>query len=112
MRLARIRTDEGVVAGEYEDGVVTSDGESYVVGEDGHLAAPCDPSALYCIGRNYAETLEQKGYERPDQPTFFIKPPAAIIAHEEPIPYPTFSEEVTYAGELAAVIGERCHDVS
>jgi 2-keto-4-pentenoate hydratase/2-oxohepta-3-ene-1,7-dioic acid hydratase in catechol pathway len=112
MRLARIRTDEGVVTGEYADGVVTSDDASYAVGEDGHLVAPCDPSALYCIGRNYAETLDQKGYERPDQPTFFIKPPAAIVAHEEAIPYPTFSEEVTYAGELAAVIGKTCHDVS
>jgi 2-keto-4-pentenoate hydratase/2-oxohepta-3-ene-1,7-dioic acid hydratase in catechol pathway len=112
MRLARIRTDDGVVAGEYDDGVLTSDGETFAVGEDGDLLAPCEPSALYCIGRNYAETLEQKGYERADQPTFFIKPPVSVVPHEAPIPYPTFSEEVTYAGELAAVIGERCHNVS
>ena len=112
MRLARIRTDDGVVAGEYDEGVVRSDGEAYAVGEDGRLAPPCDPSAVYCIGRNYAETLAQKGYERPEQPTFFIKPPVSVIAHGEPVPYPTFSEEVTYAGELVAVIGERCHDLT
>ncbi|MFW5940003.1 MAG: fumarylacetoacetate hydrolase family protein, partial [Halolamina sp.] len=112
MRLARIRTGDGVVAGEYDDGVVRSDGEAYVVGEDGDLAPPCDPSAVYCIGRNYAENLERKGYERPAQPTFFIKPPVSVIPHETPIPYPTFSEEVTYAGELVAVVGEECHDIS
>ena len=112
MRLARIETGDGIVAGEYDDGVVRSDGEAYVVGEDGRLAPPCDPSAVYCIGRNYAENLERKGYERPEQPTFFIKPPASVIPHEAPIPYPTFSEEVTYAGELVAVIDERCHDLT
>lgn len=26
--------------------------------------------------------------------------------------YPSFTEELTYAGELAAVIGEQCHDIS
>jgi 2-keto-4-pentenoate hydratase/2-oxohepta-3-ene-1,7-dioic acid hydratase in catechol pathway len=112
MRLARIRTDDGVVAGTYEDGVLRSDGESYVVGEDGELAAPCDPSALYCVGRNYAETIEQMEYETPDEPDFFIKPPASVVGHGDPVPYPTFSDEVTYAGELAAVVGERCHRVS
>ena len=112
MRLARIEIGDDVVVGAYEDGVVESDGEQYVVGEDGDLAPPCDPSAVYCIGRNYAETLAQKGYERAEQPTFFIKPPASVIPHEAPIPYPTFSEEVTYAGELVAVIDERCHDLT
>ncbi|GAB7094217.1 fumarylacetoacetate hydrolase family protein [Halolamina litorea] len=112
MRLARIRTESGVVAGEYEDGVVEAGGETYVVGEDGPLAPPCDPSALYCIGRNYAETLAQKGYERPEQPTYFIKPPVSVVPHEAPIPYPTFSEEVTYAGELVAVLGERCRNAT
>ncbi|WP_251330112.1 fumarylacetoacetate hydrolase family protein [Haloplanus pelagicus] len=109
MRRARIAVDGDVYAGQYRDGVVETDAETYVVGEDGHLAPPCDPSALYCVGRNFAETLDQMEYDVPDQPAFFIKPPASVIAHEEPIPYPTFSEEVTYAGELAAVIDERSH---
>jgi 2-keto-4-pentenoate hydratase/2-oxohepta-3-ene-1,7-dioic acid hydratase in catechol pathway len=114
MRVARIRTDDGVVEGRYEDGRVVTDDAEYAVGEDGDgdLAPPCDPSALYCVGRNYAETLEQMDYERPDQPAFFIKPPASVVGHRDPVPYPTFSEEVTYAGELAAVVGERCRRLS
>ncbi|TYL38537.1 fumarylacetoacetase [Natronococcus pandeyae] len=112
MRLARIATPDGPVTGRYEDGVVHADGDSYEVGTDGDLLPPCDPSALYCVGRNYAATLAQMEYDRPDEPDFFIKPPASLLAHEEPIPYPEFTNELTYAGELAAVIDERCHDIS
>ena len=112
MRLARLATPDGPVAGEYDDGIVRADGAEYVAGEDGELLPPCSPSALYCVGRNYAATLDQMEYERPEQPDFFIKPPASVIAHEESIPYPTFSEEVTYAGELVAVIDERCRDLT
>jgi 2-keto-4-pentenoate hydratase/2-oxohepta-3-ene-1,7-dioic acid hydratase in catechol pathway len=114
MRLARLLTPDGsIVSGEYRnDGsVVTGDGTEYVVGEDGRLAPPCEPSALYCVGRNYAETLDQMDYERPDEPDFFIKPPASLAGHRAEIPYPSFTDELTYAGELAAVVGERCHDV-
>ncbi|MFP8952136.1 fumarylacetoacetate hydrolase family protein [Natrialbaceae archaeon A-arb3/5] len=112
MRLARIETADGPVTGRYEDGVVHDDDETYEVGVDGDLLPPCEPTALYCVGRNYVETLDQMEYERPDEPDFFIKPPASLLAHEAPIPYPAFTEELTYAGELAAVIDERCHDVA
>ncbi|WIV68042.1 fumarylacetoacetate hydrolase family protein [Natrialbaceae archaeon AArc-T1-2] len=111
MRLARLATPEGPVAGRYEDGVVYADDGRYEVGRDGHLLPPCEPSALYCVGRNYAATLEQMEYERPEEPDFFIKPPTALVGHDRPIPYPDFTDELTYAGELAAVIDERCRDL-
>ncbi|GAB3683638.1 fumarylacetoacetate hydrolase family protein [Salinarchaeum chitinilyticum] len=111
MRIARLLTTNGPVAGEYVDGVVHAEDGRYEVGRDGRLLPPCEPSALYCVGRNYAATLDQMDYERPDEPDFFIKPPAALLAHEQPIPYPSFTDELTYAGELAAVIGERCRNV-
>ncbi|WP_226022143.1 fumarylacetoacetate hydrolase family protein [Halomicrobium salinisoli] len=111
MRLARLLTPAGPVSGEYVDGTIHADDGTYEVGVDGRLLPPCEPTALYCVGRNYAETLEQMEYERPEEPDFFIKPPASLSAHEQPIPYPEFTDELTYAGELAAVIGERCRDV-
>ncbi|APW97861.1 fumarylacetoacetase [Halobiforma lacisalsi AJ5] len=112
MRLARLLTPDGPVSGRYEDGVVHADDGTYEVGADGRLLPPCEPSALYCVGRNFAETLEQMEYERPEEPDFFIKPPASLLGHEQPIPYPAFTDELTYAGELAAVIDERCRDVA
>lgn len=82
------------------------------MGVDGDLLPPCEPSALYCVGRNYAATIDQMGYERPDEPSFFIKPPATLRSHRASIPYPAFTDELTYVGELAAVIDERCWNVS
>ncbi|ELZ04508.1 fumarylacetoacetate hydrolase family protein [Natrialba aegyptia] len=111
MRLARIDTASGPVTGRYENGVVHADDDTHEVGVDGELLPPCEPTALYCVGRNYAETLDQMEYERPEEPDFFIKPPASLLAHEAPIPYPEFTGELTYAGELAAVIDEHCHDI-
>ena len=111
MRQARLRTDSGIVRGQYGDGrIVAEDGE-YRVGRDGSLTYPCSPSAVYCVGRNYAETLEQMDYERPSEPDFFIKPPGSLLGHGDPIRYPQWTEELTYAGELAAVVGRRCRDV-
>jgi 2-keto-4-pentenoate hydratase/2-oxohepta-3-ene-1,7-dioic acid hydratase in catechol pathway len=112
MRLARLLTPEGPVNGRYEDGVVRAADGTYEVGLDGRLLPPCEPSALYCVGRNYAETLDRMDYERPDEPDFFIKPPTALLADGQPIPYPEFTDELTYAGELAAVIDERCRAVA
>ena len=112
MRLARLSTPDGPVSGRYADGVVHATDGRYEVGVDGHLLPPCEPTALYCVGRNYAETLEQMEYERPEEPDFFIKPPASLLAHGESIPYPEFTDELTYAGELAAVIDERCRNVA
>ena len=111
MKLARADTPDGVVEGEYVDGVIETDDASYEIGEDATLLAPCDPDALFCVGRNFAATLDQMDYERPEEPDFFIKPPASVVGHGAQIPYPSFTDELTYAGELAAVVGERCHDV-
>jgi 2-keto-4-pentenoate hydratase/2-oxohepta-3-ene-1,7-dioic acid hydratase in catechol pathway len=113
MRLARARTRDGVVSGEFdpENGTLETDEATYEIDRSA-LLAPCEPSALYCVGRNYAETLDQMDYERPEEPDFFIKPPVSVIPSEAAIPYPSFSEEVTYAGELAAVIDRECKGVS
>lgn len=112
MRLARLLTPGGPVSGRYGDETLITDHGTYEVGRDGHLLPPCSPSALYCVGRNYAATLEQMEYDRPEAPDFFIKPPVSMVAHEQPIPYPTWTETLTYAGELVAVIDLRCRNVA
>lgn len=112
MRLARAWTGDGIVTGEYDDGAIVTETARYPICEgDAALLAPIDPTAIYCVGRNYAETLDQMDYDRPDEPDFFIKPPAAVHPPERPIEYPDFTEELTYAGELAAVIEERARDL-
>lgn len=115
MPTARIETDDGVLTGEYDDGVVTADGDSYAVGDDATLLPPCEPETVYCLGRNYAAYLEQNAdviegnlddsAEFPEEIHFFLKGATCVIGPGDPIPYPSFSESLGYAGELAAVVG-------
>ena len=111
MRLARAETPDGIVRGEYVDGVVETDADSYGIGEEATLLAPVDPDAMFCVGRNFGEKVEQMDYEIPEIPDWFIKPPHGLHPPERPIPYPDWTDELTYAGELAAVVGERCHGI-
>jgi len=107
-----MQTPDGIVSGQYEDGILTADDGEYVESRDGSLTYPCSPSALYCVGRNFTETLDQMEYDRPDEPDFFIKPPAALTGPGQPVRYPDWTDELTYAGELVAVIDTRCHAVA
>jgi 2-keto-4-pentenoate hydratase/2-oxohepta-3-ene-1,7-dioic acid hydratase in catechol pathway len=99
------------VVGEYEGRAVRHDGEDHPVGEDADLLAPCEPSALYCVGRNYVATIDQQGYDRPEEPDFFVKPPVSVLDPGETLPCPSFTGELVGAGELAAVVGRDCSDL-
>ena len=74
------------------------------------LAAPCAPTKIVCVGRNYAAHAAELGNEVPERPLLFLKPPSAVIGPDEPIVLPA-SEEVHYEGELAVVIARRCRGV-
>jgi 2-keto-4-pentenoate hydratase/2-oxohepta-3-ene-1,7-dioic acid hydratase in catechol pathway len=111
MKLARIETPDGVLEGEYDDGTVHTDEGSYAPAEY-ELLAPCEPAVFYCVGRNFGEKVDQMDYEIPDEPDFFIMPPASVHDPETPISYPSFSSELTYAGELAAVVDTECSAVA
>jgi 2-keto-4-pentenoate hydratase/2-oxohepta-3-ene-1,7-dioic acid hydratase in catechol pathway len=76
------------------------------------LLPPSTPSKIVCVGRNYAEHAKELGNEAPKQPLIFLKPPSSVIAPEEPIVLPLISQRVDYEGELAVIIGRRCHQLS
>ncbi|MBF1999218.1 MAG: fumarylacetoacetate hydrolase family protein [Synechococcales cyanobacterium C42_A2020_086] len=74
------------------------------------LLAPCAPSKIVAVGKNYLKHAAEMGSEVPKEPLLFIKPSTAIIAPEAAIAYPPQSKRVDYEGELALVLGERCVD--
>lgn len=76
------------------------------------LLAPCMPTKIVCVGRNYAEHARELGSSPPVEPLLFFKPPSAVIGPGADIVYPRQSKRVDYEGELAAVIGRRCRDVT
>jgi len=72
------------------------------------LLAPCAPSKIVAVGRNYAQHAAEMGSEVPQEPMLFLKPPTTVTATNTEIYYPQQSERVDYEGELALVIGDRC----
>jgi 2-keto-4-pentenoate hydratase/2-oxohepta-3-ene-1,7-dioic acid hydratase in catechol pathway len=77
------------------------------------LLAPVIPSKIVAVGRNYAEHAAEMGNEVPSEPLLFLKPSTAVIGPGEPIRLPTdLSDEVSYEGEIALVIGALLSRVS
>jgi 2-keto-4-pentenoate hydratase/2-oxohepta-3-ene-1,7-dioic acid hydratase in catechol pathway len=70
--------------------------------------APCAPSKIVCVGRNYAAHAAELGNEMPNEPLIFLKPPSSLIGPEEPIVLPKYSNRVEHEGELGLVIGKKC----
>lgn len=73
--------------------------------ESYQLLAPCVPSKIIAVGRNYRAHAAELGNVVPEEPLIFFKPPTSIIADNQPIYYPPQSKRVDYEGELALVIG-------
>lgn len=69
--------------------------------------APCAPSKIIAVGKNYANHAAEMGTEVPAEPLLFLKPPTTVICNGADIVYPRQSQRVDYEGELALVIGDR-----
>jgi 2-keto-4-pentenoate hydratase/2-oxohepta-3-ene-1,7-dioic acid hydratase in catechol pathway len=70
------------------------------------LLAPVIPSKVVAVGRNYADHAAELGNDVPTEPMLFLKPSTAVIGPGDPIRLPTdLSDEVSFEGEIAVVIG-------
>jgi len=72
------------------------------------LLAPCAPSKIIAVGKNYIKHAVEMGGVVPKEPLLFMKPSTAVIAPGAAIQYPPQSSRVDYEGELALVIGDFC----
>jgi 2-keto-4-pentenoate hydratase/2-oxohepta-3-ene-1,7-dioic acid hydratase in catechol pathway len=80
--------------------------------KDVKLLAPCEPSKIICVGRNYVEHAKELGSEVSKTPLIFLKPPSSIIATGEPIILPPQSKQVEHEAELVVIIGKRAKNVA
>lgn len=71
------------------------------------ILPPVTPSKIICVGRNYVAHAKEHNADVPKIPLIFLKPPSAIIAHQETIILPPQSNQVEHEAELAVVIGKR-----
>ena len=66
-----------------------------------------NPGKILCVGVNYPDRAAEykENSERPKYPSIFVRFPASLVAHEEPIVRPPESKQLDYEGEVALVIG-------
>jgi 2-keto-4-pentenoate hydratase/2-oxohepta-3-ene-1,7-dioic acid hydratase in catechol pathway len=68
-----------------------------------------DPDKIICVGLNYREHADEVGMAPTGTPVLFAKFRNALVGASAPIRLPGVSVEIDYEGELAVVIGRRCH---
>jgi 2-keto-4-pentenoate hydratase/2-oxohepta-3-ene-1,7-dioic acid hydratase in catechol pathway len=78
---------------------------------DVKLLAPCQPSKVICVGRNYAEHAKEQKAEVSTVPLIFLKPPSSIINPGDTILLPPQSEQIEHEAELVIVIGRRGRNI-
>src|SRR5881227_2095434 len=86
---------------------------------DVKLEPPVIPSTFFCVGVNYRDHVERMAAKRGTKPSYPPRPDIgyrannALIAHDENIVKPRDAgEQFQYEGELVAVFGKRCRNVS
>ncbi len=65
------------------------------------------PSAVICIGQNYAAHARESGAEPPEVPIVFLKTPNTVVGPDDAVTIPRGSEKTDWEVELGVVIGRR-----
>ncbi len=127
MKRVKYRDSKGVHWGELEDDRIhplmdmtsersTGSVDFTVVNlADVTLLAPCEPRSIICVGKNYAKHIKEMGGDEgqlPSEPGLFLKALNTLSNPGDPIPYPSWTQNLHYEGELAVVIGRRMKNVS
>ncbi|MBU1823288.1 MAG: fumarylacetoacetate hydrolase family protein [Bacteroidetes bacterium] len=61
---------------------------------------------IICVGRNYADHIEELHNERPDTPVIFMKPDTALLRPGEDFYHPDFSEDIHHEAEIVVKINK------
>ena len=122
---AQGRTAYGVVEGDRIVEVKGDPFEGYERTSTSHalgsvkLELPVVPPTFYCVGLNYREHIVQAAQrlgiqaKLPEQPDVGYRANNALVAHGQDVVIPAdATDKVQYEGELVAVIGKRCRNVS
>ncbi len=122
MQRVRYRSFDGVHWGELEGGMIHQltgmlgaiSGHTVPL-SDVSLLPPCDPNVIVCVGRNYADHIREMGNDKsglPTEPGLFLKGLNTLSGAGDDVPYPSWTSDLQYEGELAVVIARELRDVS
>jgi len=65
------------------------------------------PTAVVCVGQNYAAHARESGAEPPRLPIIFFKHPNTVVGPDDTVPIPPGSDRVDWEVELAIVVGKQ-----
>ena len=85
-------------------------GETAAFSEEA-LLAPCEPTKIVCVGKNYADHAREMGGEPPVDPVLFLKGLNTVNHPYAGISAPSFVARLDYEGELAFVVKKRAKNV-
>ena len=81
---------------------------------DVSLLPPCEPRSIVCVGKNYAKHIREMGGDAsdlPKEPGLFLKALNTLAGPGDPIPHPSWTNDLHYEGELAVVIARTMKNV-
>ena len=67
---------------------------------------------IYCIGKNYVAHIHEMNADERDPPVIFMKPADALVPGGGTIPYPVFTENLHYEGELVVALKSGGYDIA
>lgn len=76
------------------------------------LLAPCEPTKIVCVGKNYYDHVMEMGGQVPETPILFLKGLNCVNRPDGEIHAPDFVKRLDYEGELAFVIRKKAKNVS
>nr|MBA2514126.1 fumarylacetoacetate hydrolase family protein [Solirubrobacterales bacterium] len=113
MKHVRIESEGRVIQGQLLGEKVRAEGVTIPVAQVERWLSPVEPSKIVATHLTYrSRVAEYKVAHPPAAPSYFLKPPSSLSAHLEPVVRPSGCRFLNYEGEVAVVIGRRCHGVS
>jgi 5-oxopent-3-ene-1,2,5-tricarboxylate decarboxylase / 2-hydroxyhepta-2,4-diene-1,7-dioate isomerase len=113
MKHVRVRHEDQLYEGTLDDETIRAGELSLRVGEVDEWLSPVLPSKIIATHLTYrSRAVEYQMARLPQTPSYFMKPPSSLSGHLATVTRPAGCRFLNYEGEVAVVIGRRCHGVS
>lgn len=67
---------------------------------------------IFCIGKNYLNHAKEMGGVAPEKPIVFMKPPTALLQHNNAFYHPDFSDNIHYECEIVVKIAKNGKNIA
>ena len=113
MKRVRIEHEGRAIDATLDGDTVTGDGTEIKIKEVRRWLAPVGPGKIIATHLTYRSRAEEYKMARmPSEPSYFMKPPSSVSGHLAVVRRPPGCRFLNYEGEVAVVIGRRCHRVA